>query len=130
MIDAELRAIRERAEKATAGPWVVCRESNEWGTIGMPVCRMDDDEKVVVGHVHDWGPTAPVEADAAFIAASRSDVPALLGEVGRLRSALRDAHAFLARLEAGAVGGVCRVMFEAVRERREAAAKALGENHD
>ncbi len=44
-----------------------------------------------------------------------------------LRDALTDQHAYLRRLEDGAVGGVCRAMFESVRARRLAAGQVLGE---
>lgn len=83
--DSELQSIRDRCKKATVGPWVVFRESDAWGTIGMPVCRMDDDDAVVVGHPYDWGPTNSVEVDANFIAHARTDVPLLRDEIDRLR---------------------------------------------
>lgn len=81
------------------------RLANRWNV----VCRAAG---LTVGDGDDYDPTA--------------ELCRLLGEATQTRSALRDAHAFLARLEAGAVGGVCRVMYEAVRVRREEAGKVLG----
>jgi hypothetical protein len=101
--DERLAEIESRCAAATTGSWVICRESDEWGTIGMPVCRMEDDTDLVVGHPHDWGATAPVADDAAFIAHARRDVPELLAEVRRLRAVERElrghVRALVARVE-------------------------------
>jgi hypothetical protein len=57
--------------KHTPGPWVICRESDELGTIGMPVCRMEDDNAIVIGCPQDWGPTIDnLKADCRLIAAA------------------------------------------------------------
>jgi hypothetical protein len=77
--DEELRAIKERCEKATPGPW-------EWSD---GTCDDEDGER----HGYRCGPmwvdvcdqlAVPV-VDAEFIAHAREDVPALLAEVERLR---------------------------------------------
>ena len=67
----ELQAIRERAEKATPGPWsrvksILCT----WWTIGK-----------IVNHI---AKPSENEADWDFIEHARADVPALLDEIDRL----------------------------------------------
>lgn len=75
MTPEELQAIRERCEAATPGEWK--------GT------------NVALFHQVGWVAHGPValsreaaEADAAFIASARTDVPALIAEVERLREEL------------------------------------------
>ena len=77
MTDAELAAIESRANAATAGPWELagCCIS-KWTDAGDPEMRIYDEG----GHS---------QADAAFIAAAREDVPKLLAEVRRLREELK-----------------------------------------
>lgn len=82
LADDGFAEIRARAEAATEGPWC----TDDWeiyqGAEYMPglsrwvgeTCR---------GHVDGFPQD---RADAAFIAAARSDVPALLAEVDRLRA--------------------------------------------
>lgn len=74
MTDQELKAIRERWQAATPGPW------GRWpGGVTLPLCRyviIETDQ-----------PNA--HADRAFIAHAITDVPALLDEVDRLRTAMR-----------------------------------------
>jgi len=84
--EQRLNEIEERCRKATSGGWIVARESDVWGTIGGPVCYMDEDNAIVVGQPGDWGPTNDPVDDAEFIAHARQDVPDLLAEVRRLRS--------------------------------------------
>lgn len=71
MNDERLRQIRERAEKATPGPWTNdgCDISDP---IGRRICFIRDDD------------------DADFMAHTREDIPALLAEVERLRERLAD----------------------------------------
>jgi hypothetical protein len=73
MTDEELTAIRERAEKATPGPWYSYYASRPY---------------VMAGHT----PVADVEtdADADFIVHARTDVPVLAAEVERLKTELFD----------------------------------------
>lgn len=95
--DAQLAAIRERAEAATPEPWAV-----EWY------------DGYITGHVtsphHDYcgnlvqrrdsvtAEPSMTAKDAAFIAAARTDIPALLAEVTRLRAGAKRAE----RIEAAA----------------------------
>ena len=81
----DMQKIFERAQRATPGPWVVCREHPVLGTIGGPVCYMDEDEDVCVGQACDFGPTNDPMHDADFIAHARTDIPRLLAEVQTLR---------------------------------------------
>lgn len=65
MTDSELAAIAARANNATPGPWIRFYEGYEYAANNY-------------------------EADTAFIAAARTDVPALVAEVERLHKALTD----------------------------------------
>lgn len=87
--DEELQAIQDRCHRATPGPWVACREHYALGTIGGPICYMDEDQDVVVGQPCDVGPTHDPLVDAEFIAGSRNDIPQLLKEIGRLKWELK-----------------------------------------
>lgn len=87
-----LKEIRERAEKATRGPWRV----DTWpcGSKGSPPLAQTwaSDVRAKSGEIlcfqdTDWT-KPPDHPDAAFIAHARSDVPDLLEEVERLRAAL------------------------------------------
>jgi len=78
LTDTDLDEIEARADKATKGPW-----EQSVGVYYDP----DGDDDCWFGR----GPTiipmsrAEADADASFIAASRTDVPALAKEVRRLR---------------------------------------------
>lgn len=79
MTDEELQAIRERAEKASAGPWEVCGTPNEpWRRIGNDYGCID----VYMQRLLNG------DNNAEFIANARTDIPALLEEVLRLRKAI------------------------------------------
>lgn len=94
MTDAELAAIRERCEAATPGPWVY-DAGDEWqpkfgpfDDTGAGIVSEDRMREIVIGgHQDEQGGAVGVilNRDAEFIAAARSDVPALLDEVERLR---------------------------------------------
>lgn len=73
----QLNAIKERAAKATPGPW----ESDCFG-VGVAPYGSESD----LAHVNDWD-------DATFIAHAREDVSALVAEVERLRAELEDIFA-------------------------------------
>ena len=70
-IDTRLAEIRARVEAATEGPWSVYRGDR----IGTYVTRPD-----LAGVAREWSLTWS-DADAEFIAHSRTDVPWLLGQV-------------------------------------------------
>ena len=95
----ELDAIRARCEAATPGPWNY-GEAVEWrrgaGPFedrGAEIISFSDVEVVVGGLQDEQGGAVGVlrNADAAFIAHARADVPALLNEVARLNAII--AHA-------------------------------------
>lgn len=88
MKEAELKAIRKRAEAATDGPWRVGCGSVEtdspehqsvsswWGGTSNNICNLNDGEYIE---------NSNEDSDAEFIAHAREDVPALLAEIERLR---------------------------------------------
>lgn len=103
MTPQQLAAIKARADKATAGPWVfgpfgggvmlyraagtrpivldAVREGTQWATF-----RLRDHDRCVMVKCDRNGPTYQIEhPDAEFIAQARTDVPALVAEVERLR---------------------------------------------
>ena len=82
MRNEELQAIRTRVEATTPGPWV---EGDDVETAGEIYAG---DPRVPILH----GPPfeGPREEDLQFIAHARTDVPALLAEVERLREMIRD----------------------------------------
>jgi len=115
MTESELKAIEERAEKATEGPWAwthIGEKCNGYivGTI------WDKDDKQIEGHVPDEdfyedevvlrsADMGEHEAatcnynDPAFIAHSRTDIPKLLAEVRRLKAAVQEKDAEIAKLK-------------------------------
>jgi len=109
MSDLDLEAIRQRCERATEGPWAIesCGEKGDGSDVvgvvfgpddeacehpllgDLPAC---DDEGEPIDYYRDevvaefyHGNRRP-HADARFVAHARSDVPALLAEVTRLRA--------------------------------------------
>ena len=80
MTDEELAAIRERAEKATPGPW--------FGEGAEVFTRGDASFNWIPTIYHGRSPEQcrQQEQDAAFIAHARTDIPALLAQVERLRA--------------------------------------------
>ncbi len=98
MNHTELKAIEERADAATRGPWrwhAPQDESQEdrsdrWrNCTELPAMQGSADVRVCdFGDERQYYPSAgnpPSADDAAFIAAAREDVPALIAEVKRLR---------------------------------------------
>lgn len=72
LTDADLQAIKERAEKATPGPWKVGRQSPNGA------CNVGTINGLLTAQTTDG-------SNAEFIAHAREDVPKLLAEVERLR---------------------------------------------
>jgi hypothetical protein len=107
LTESELAAIEARAAKATEGPWVNMPDGPFWGEI--KTARLEGEG--------GWSTIAEMpeaddrEADFDFIAAAREDVPALVAEIRRLRTALGDIY------DAA----------ESLNEARLAALEALGE---
>ena len=101
----DTKAIWARANAATAGEWRSMREGNQFiKTKYMPAAECVGASRVD-GIVRPWNPHALLafgfppdeyekarflDADADFIAAARTDVPALCNRVEELESALRE----------------------------------------
>jgi hypothetical protein len=89
MTDAELEAIRVRAQAATPGPWTSMVEGRDHTSgdsfimIGPPERRTDDMYVSLGSH-----PASPADQD--FVAAARQDIPRLLNEIQRLASMLKE----------------------------------------
>ena len=98
MVEQELQGIEERANAATPGPWRVNTE-NLWmhgNPVGSFYAGVDANSNEhqwvsVITEVSAWD-VGTAAVDAAFIAAARTDVPALVAEVRRLRMELAAAR--------------------------------------
>lgn len=80
----DIAAIRERAEKATAGPWETLADEGEydfWGSVKGPD----------YGVCHD----VQIGYDALFIANARQDIPALLAHVEEATEIIRAASEYV-----------------------------------
>ena len=82
----DLDPIKARAEAATEGPWApqFWRGQNQNGDYGEPMIFYNDGE--TLSYL-----SAP-NADVDFIAHARTDVPALVAEVERLRGRIEALH--------------------------------------
>ena len=78
MTEERLLAIKALAEAATPGPWYHVLAA----IVGTTPCPDDDNTTCICNT--EWGNSTNVQPNAAFIAAAREDVPALLAEVKRL----------------------------------------------
>ena len=101
MTEDELAGMEQRAEKATTGPWSVgsvsgqCYMDHAHGRArcdyqytvsgAQGVAFNGTDRPVTLVGWDDRGPILSA-GDSAFIAAARTDVPALVAEVRRLRA--------------------------------------------
>lgn len=79
----QIRAIRERAEKATAGPWQ-CQVPAL--TVGFPRGKIKPLK--IEGRLYNH-PMLPID-DAEFIAHARTDIPALLAHIEELEAKLAE----------------------------------------
>lgn len=84
--NVELTQMKERAEKATAGPWENFGDSRVY-TIDEELTADFDYATICHGFKE--------ESDAAFIAHAREDVPRLVAEVERLQNALESVQSDL-----------------------------------
>ena len=80
MTTEHLAEIEARANAATQGPWEWHPYMGSGATLAKP--NHPFHELNILKTTDDWPPIAP---DADFIAAARTDVPALLAEVRRLQ---------------------------------------------
>jgi hypothetical protein len=92
LTNADLAAIRERAEQATKGPWLADTAGH------LEIYSQHEDEPALI-FIFDWIPDKGIEIDAyghlqerhpdlEFIAHARTDVPALLDTIETLREVL------------------------------------------
>jgi hypothetical protein len=86
MTDEQLREIEGRANAATPGPWFQRASIDKDMTIEGDIIYVAD--SYGPNHERDtWdAAVAAARADAAFIAAARDDVPALIAELRELRA--------------------------------------------
>jgi hypothetical protein len=90
--ELDTAAIRAREQAATEGPWRAITSGPSGGDHWY-VC--DDGESIALIHASDGEDEDSREPDAQFIAHARTDVPALLNEVARLRKVIEDALGFI-----------------------------------
>lgn len=92
LTDAEIAAIRERAELATRGPWLADTAGH------LEIYSQHEDEPSLI-FVFDWVPDKGIETDGyghlqemhpdlEFIAHSRTDIPALLETIEEMRGVI------------------------------------------
>jgi len=81
--DEELKAIRDRCEAATAGPWKSCIEGRDHESGSSFIMTSSEDIEL----------SGATDADQDFIAHARQDVPQLVDEVARLRRRLKEVGA-------------------------------------
>jgi hypothetical protein len=98
----ELAEIRARCEAATPGPWSwLCEDlADHPGQTSACACLYGDGERVnpatgdlTIVLVADLDGTTPSGADMDFVRHARHDIPALLAEIDRLRTAITEHHA-------------------------------------
>jgi hypothetical protein len=97
---AELEEIRERCEAATSGPWHPITPTDDAPSAGVSNATTPNRH----GPTFLWWPEecatrAQDRADAAFIAAARTDIPALLVTVDALRATLQELLTYTTELE-------------------------------
>lgn len=88
--DDELARLDALAQAATPGPW----ETFSWTSI-RPKGRTQNVAATYLQIAEGGGQLYPAHENAAFIAASRTAIPALVGEVRRLRRQLAGLQAFV-----------------------------------
>jgi hypothetical protein len=101
MTKDEIRAIRERAGKASEGPW-----ESHGDSPGKPPMVWDNSGDAIVSQMPNGRPYFEPE-DADFIAHARTDVPALCDAVEEARKVLRESLSIAD--EAGLIGPAIEV---------------------
>lgn len=113
MTDEQLAAIEQRAEAATSGPWCA-DEYRVYRSDSVHDAKYGYNDTCLIDTKHQnyynsrTRAEADQTADMAFIAAARTDVPALLAEVRRLGSLLDTARGALADIGHMTPGEVAR----------------------
>jgi hypothetical protein len=88
--------IRERAEKATPGPWRH-EDDHEGSTMGFVGAQHPEYPTITTRIFDVCGDSGQAYEDAQFIAHARTDIPYLLAEVSSLESQLKQAQEELAK---------------------------------
>ena len=95
MTAVKLLELRALADAATPGPWFVQADGSVLGIFGPKMAAYNDEPEQEWREVQivetDGGHYPPRWNDAAFMAAARSAVPALLDRVEELEAELREA---------------------------------------
>lgn len=98
-LDLDLDAIKARAEAATEGSWEAQDYSGDPGDEGSCITAGEpgtmQQRAIAYAIDYSWTTTESCAADATFIAAARTDVPALVAEVERLRADLATANTIM-----------------------------------
>lgn len=91
MDDAELHAIEARCRDASPGPWTAFVEGrdHESGDDFIRVSDLDSEPDMYVSRAEAGSIRPASTADLDFIAAARQDIPKLVAEVRRMRTAGR-----------------------------------------
>lgn len=105
--DQRHRAVRDLCENATAGPWHLvdtgwCRYG------GYDQIEAPNGEPIAMPQDEQGGASWGEDHDAAFIAAARTDLPAALNEIERLKQALTVTDELISRAEQ-AITEKCRI---------------------
>jgi hypothetical protein len=93
----QVRAIRERAEKATPGPWTADKppRDNDGWSLAVIIAAVARGQGI---YAIPPGGSYPA-ADQNFIAAARTDVPALCATVEALRGLLGEARSYITPIQ-------------------------------
>lgn len=93
MTPQRLQAIKERAEKATQGPWAALSRPIQFGFLGVEsVIAKNGNATVIISeteHATDGEPLSQLRADNSFIAAARQDIPDLLAYAAEMHDKIR-----------------------------------------
>lgn len=121
MKKGELEAIKRRAERASPGPWCVgMQNGRRW------IGEYSDRDGCIGRRGNYYGENRLDEAAAEFIAAARSDVPALVAEVEKLRGLLESVETQLAFIALKMPGGHSGIASERIlKQLREALGSGL-----
>ena len=100
LTEEQLKAIEERAAKATPGPWFL--DVDGWPYRGGKydgIVPYWDDQREPPGEGNPYSPSSISFDTLEFVAHAREDVPALLEEVKRLQEALVEERAWANEFE-------------------------------
>lgn len=106
----DLDGIRARCEAATEGPWVGASQNRRRDGVGIVAAQRSDGDSAPVAVLAGASFTIKDRAaNTQFIAHARSDVPALLDLVERLRAKVEAVEAQIGRYETSTIIGLLRI---------------------